>query len=80
MNIKITTDNFTDDELETASTDEVWTAAPTDDEPDEGFDDIEKPLRRQSALRCIEERRELERLRREIEDFDFENSTRIEHD
>ena len=69
-----------DDEFETTSTDEAWSAEPTDDGPELSTHSVGKPLRKQSALRSIEERRERERLRRELEDFDFESGQRIELD
>ena len=78
MTHKTTTDNFADDEFETASTDETWSTGPTDDEPEFSTDNIGKPPRKQSALRSIEERRERERLRRDLEDFDSESGEHTE--
>ncbi len=80
MTHKPTTDNFTDDEFETASTDDAWSAEPTDDGPELRTGSVGKSQRKQSALRSIEERRERERLRRELEELDFESGRCIEPD
>jgi hypothetical protein len=80
MTDNTTTDYFADDELESTSTEETWSAEPTDDEPELSTGSVEKPMRKQSALRSIEERRERERLRRELDDFDFESGQAIELD
>ena len=80
MTHKPITDNFADDELETTSTDEAWSAEPTDDDPELGTAGVGKPLRKQSALRSIEERRERDRLRRELEELDFASGRLIEPD
>ncbi len=80
MTHKPTTDNIADDEFETASTDEGWPAGLHDDEPELNTASVGKQLRKHSALRSIEERRERERLRRELDDLGFESSQRIEPD
>lgn len=80
MTYKPTTDNLADDEFETAITDDAWSAEPTDDGPELRPGDVGKPPRKQSALRNIEERRERERLRRELEELDFASGRLIESD
>ncbi len=80
MTHKPTTDNFADDEFETTSTDEPWSAEPTGDGAELSATSVGNPLRKQSALRSIEEHRERERLRRELEDLDFESGRRNEPD
>ena len=77
---KPTTDDFADDEFETTSTDEAWSAEPTGDDAELSAASVGKPLRKQSALRSIEEHRERERLRRELEELDFESVRRNEPD
>ena len=80
MTHKPATDDFADDEFETASTDEAWSAEPTGDDAELSTASVGKPLRKQSALRSIEEHRERERLRRELEELDFESARRNESD
>jgi hypothetical protein len=73
MTHKPTTDNFADNEFETTSTDKDWSAESTDDDPELRTVSVGQLLRKQSALRSIEERRGLE-------DFDFESGQCIEPD
>lgn len=80
MTHKSTTDNFAEHEFEPASTDAAWSAEPSDDDPELSIASVGKPLRKPSALRSIEARRERERLRRELEDLDFESGWLIEPD
>lgn len=80
MTHKPTSDDVADDEFETTRTDEAWSAERSDDGPEFSAGGSGKSLRKQSALRSIEERRERERLRRELEDLDFESGQRIELD
>ena len=68
-----TTDNIADNEFETAITDDAWSAEPADDGTELRAGGVGKPQRQQSALRSIEERRELEEL-------DFANGRLIEPD
>jgi hypothetical protein len=70
---KPTTDNFADNEFETTCTDKDWSAESTDDDPELRTVSVGQLLRKQSALRSIEERRGLE-------DFDFESGQCIEPD
>ena len=80
MTHKPATDNFADDEFEITSTDEAWSVEPTGDDPEPSTASVGKPLRKQSALRSIEEHRERERLRRELDDLEFESGRRSEPD
>lgn len=77
---KSTTDNFAYDEFETASTDDAWSAEQTDVGPEPRTGSVGKSQRKQSALRSIEEHRERERLRRELEELYFESVRCIEPD
>jgi hypothetical protein len=63
-------DDYPTDELEPTITDEAWPEGPVDEIPSSNISSHASMRRKHSALRCIEERREREWLRRELDDFD----------
>lgn len=80
MTHKPTTENFPDDEFDTLNTDAACSVEQADESPDLVAAGAEKSPRRQSAWRSIEEWRERERLRRELEELEFESDRPIELD
>jgi hypothetical protein len=67
MTHKPATDAFADDEFQTTSADEAWSAEPSDDGAD-------------LSAGSSEGRLELERPRRDLEELPFESSHRFELD